>query len=145
VCPPLQRRPSHHSSLPEDAHAVLDAGQAVGDLGEVVLAHGALLHGERPVVGRHGVQGVAAGRKNRHELGSGRLHFTRVRGWWREGGRGGRSSLPQQAHHVIGGVGVQAQRRHGDVGGGVRPVLMVVLYATQHGVGRGRLRVDHFA
>lgn len=41
----------YHSSLPDDAHAVLDAREPVGDLGEVVFAHSFLFDGERTVVG----------------------------------------------------------------------------------------------
>lgn len=53
------------------------------------------------------------------------------------------SSLSQQAHQEIGSTGVQAERRHGNVGGGVGPVLMIVLHAVQHSVGCGRFTVDH--
>lgn len=41
---------TYHSSLPDDAHAVLYAAHAVWDLGEVLLAHSFLLRGERPVI-----------------------------------------------------------------------------------------------
>lgn len=53
------------------------------------------------------------------------------------------SSLSQQAHEDAGGVGVQAERRHGDVGGGVGPVLVVVLHPVQHGVGGGGFPMHH--
>ena len=51
--------------------------------------------------------------------------------------------LGQQTHQVVRGVGVQAYGRNRDVGGGVGPVLVVVLEPVQHGVRRGRLPVDH--
>ena len=53
------------------------------------------------------------------------------------------SSLSQEAHQEIGSTGIQAERRHGNVGGGVGPVLMIVLHAVQHGVGYGGFTVDH--
>lgn len=53
------------------------------------------------------------------------------------------SSLSQQAHEVIGSAGVQAQGWDGHVRCGVAPVLVVVLHAVEHTVGRGRLTVDH--
>ena len=51
----------YHASLPDDVHAVLHPADAVGDLGEVLLAHGFLLGAEGPVVRGHDVQRVAAG------------------------------------------------------------------------------------
>lgn len=47
--------------------------------------------------------------------------------------------LGQQAHEVGGGVGVQPQGWHGDIGGGVGPILVVVVQACQRGVGSGGL------
>lgn len=47
----------------------------------------------------------------------------------------------EQAEEVSGGVGVEAQRGHGDVGGGVEPVLVVVVQPRQCGVRRRRLCV----
>ena len=42
--------PAVNSSLPDDGHPVLEAVDAVGNLGEVVLAHRLLLAIERAVV-----------------------------------------------------------------------------------------------
>lgn len=50
---------TYHSFLPDDAHAVLDAGEPVRDLGEIILSHGSLLDGEGTVVRCHNVEGVA--------------------------------------------------------------------------------------
>lgn len=47
--------------------------------------------------------------------------------------------LGQQAHEVGGSVGVQSQRRHRDIGGCMRPVLMVVVQARERGVCVGGL------
>ncbi|TNN63009.1 hypothetical protein EYF80_026737 [Liparis tanakae] len=47
------------------------------------------------------------------------------------------------AHEVAGRVGVEAERGDDDVGGGVNPVLMVILHPVQHGVRHGGLRVHH--
>lgn len=52
-------------------------------------------------------------------------------------------SLSQQAHQEIGSIGVQAKRRHGNVGSSMGPVLMIVLHAVQHSVGCGCFTVDH--
>ena len=51
--------------------------------------------------------------------------------------------LSEQAHEVVGCVGVQAEGRHGDVRRSVRPVLVVVLQAVEHRVGHSGLPVDH--
>lgn len=51
--------------------------------------------------------------------------------------------LSQQAHEVVGGVGVEPQGRGHDVGGGMCPVLVVVVHAVQHRVGQRRLCMDH--
>ena len=51
--------------------------------------------------------------------------------------------LAQQAHEVVGCVGVQAKGGHHHVGGSVGPVLVVVLHPAEHGVGHGGLGVDH--
>lgn len=65
----------------------------------------------------------------------------------RQGEAGGSSSSSpsQQAHQVVGSPGVQAERRHGDVGGGLGPVWVVVLHAVQHGVSGGGFTVDHLS
>lgn len=55
-----QKGLTYHSFLPDDAHAILDAGEPVGDLGEIILSHGSLLDGVGTVVRCHNVQGVAA-------------------------------------------------------------------------------------
>lgn len=62
-----------------------------------------------------------------------------------EGARGaaGAAVLGEQAHEVGGGVGVQAQGRHRHVGGGVEPVLVVVVQPGERGVRRGGLRIHH--
>lgn len=62
-----QKSYTYHSLLPDDAHAVLNAREPVGDLGEVILAHGSLFDGEWAVVGRHDVQSVAANEQNKTE------------------------------------------------------------------------------
>lgn len=51
--------------------------------------------------------------------------------------------LGQQAHEVGGGVGVQSQRRHGDIGGRMGPVLVVVVQACQCGMCGGGLSQHH--
>lgn len=129
---------THHSFLPDDAHAVLNPGVSVGDLGEIILAHGSLFDGEGPVVRRHNIQGVAAAEQSRAE----RVTPSAAAEVEREC-TGSSSSPSQQAHQVVGGTGVQAEGRHGDVGGGVGPVLVVVLHAVQHRVGCGGFTVDH--
>lgn len=60
-----QRGLTYHSFLPYDTHAVLDAGEPVGDLCEIILSHGSLLDGERTVVRRHNIERVAAGAEQR--------------------------------------------------------------------------------
>lgn len=51
--------------------------------------------------------------------------------------------LGQQAHEVAGCVGVEAERRDDDVGGGVSPVLVVVLHPVQHRVSHCGLCMNH--
>lgn len=60
-----QKSSTHHSFLPDDAHAILNAWKPVGDLREVILAHGPLLDGECTVVGPHNVQSVTAAKQER--------------------------------------------------------------------------------
>lgn len=43
----------------------------------------------------------------------------------------GRCVLAQQAHEAVGGVGVEPEGRSYDVGGGMSPVLMIVMHAAQ--------------
>lgn len=62
-----QKSYTYHSLLPDDTHAVLNAREPVGDLGEVVLAHGSLFDSEWAVVGRHDVQSVTASEQNQTE------------------------------------------------------------------------------
>lgn len=51
--------------------------------------------------------------------------------------------LGQQAHEVGGGVGVQSQRRHRDIGGCMGPVLVVVVQACERGVCIGGFGQHH--
>ncbi len=63
-----QRSYTYHSFLPDDAHAILNARKPVGNLCEIILAHGSLFDGERTVVRRHDVQSVAAAEKSETEV-----------------------------------------------------------------------------
>ncbi len=42
----------------------------------------------------------------------------------------GRCVLAQQAHEAVGGAGVEPEGRSYDVGGGMSPVLMIVMHAA---------------
>lgn len=53
--------------------------------------------------------------------------------------------LGQQAHEVGGGVGVQSQRRHRDIGSRMGPVLVVIVQACECGMRVGGLSQHHFS
>ncbi len=56
----------------------------------------------------------------------------------------GRCVLAQQAHEAVRGAGVEPEGRSYDVGGGMSPVLMIVMHAAQRRVSQRGLGVDHF-
>lgn len=62
-----QKSYTYHSFLPDDAHAILNAREPVGDLCEIVLAHGSLFDGEWTVVGRHDIQSVTVAEQSEME------------------------------------------------------------------------------
>lgn len=58
-----QKSYTYHSFLPDDAHAILNTRKPVGDLCEIILAHGSLFDGEWTVVGPHNIQSVTAAKQ----------------------------------------------------------------------------------
>lgn len=56
----------------------------------------------------------------------------------------GRCVLAQQAHEAVRGAGVEPEGRSYDVGGGMSPVLMIVMHAAQHRVSQRGLGMNHF-
>jgi len=66
-CKQEQESNTYHSLLPDDAHAILNARKPVGDLCEIILAHGFLVDGKWAVVRCHHVQSVTvAGQRRSH-------------------------------------------------------------------------------
>ena len=109
---------SHHSSLPDDTHPVLDPGHAMRDLGEVLFAQSSLLGAEWTVLRGHDAQSVTGNRRRGISSRECIIYNTfRFQSHCVCVAAG--HVLAQQAHEVVGCVGVEAERRDDDVGGGM--------------------------
>lgn len=142
---------TYHSPLPDDAHPVLDSSHSMRDLCEVLFAQSSLLDAEWTVLRCHNAQSVTRNRiyilhfTDHTDLNYHKLFRTVFRGtfYFRYICVCTEHILAQQAHKEAGGVGVEAEGWDDDMGGGVSPVLVVILHPVQHRVSYCGLCVDH--